>query len=266
MQIVTKEPKTRILSAIELSPVVIHVPHASVAIPAAERGSFLCDLSEELHKMTDHYCDEIFCTGNRSVVFPVSRLVCDPERFRDDAQESMCAVGMGAVYTRTHDGGSLRNVNSIQRERILKSYYDPHHAALAAEVKRTLDQSGRCLIIDGHSFFPEPLPYESDQSIRRPDFCIGTDPYHTPDALAKTATDFLGERDYSVAVNAPFAGALVPLAYYRKNPRVCSIMIEINRRLYMHEDGSRSESFQEICGVIRALINTLESAENQIRL
>ncbi len=266
MQTILKAAEAQIISGIEPSPVVIHVPHASVSIPAAERGSFLRDLSDELLKMTDHYCDEIFCTGNRSVVFPVSRLVCDPERFRDDAQESMCAVGMGAVYTRTHDGDALRNVNSAQRERILKTYYDPHHAALAAEVSRTLDQSGRCLIIDGHSFFPKPLPYESDQSIRRPDFCIGTDLYHTPEALVNAAAVFLRERGYSVAVNSPFAGALVPLGYYRRNPHVRSIMIEINRRLYMHEDGSRSESFQVICRIIRMLIKTLESVELETRL
>ncbi len=54
MQIVTKEPKTQSIPAAEPSPVVIHVPHASVSIPAVERGSFLCDLSEELLKMTDH--------------------------------------------------------------------------------------------------------------------------------------------------------------------------------------------------------------------
>jgi N-formylglutamate amidohydrolase len=40
---------------------------------------------------------------------------------------------------------------------------------------------------------------------------------------------------YSVAVDAPFAGALVPLASYRKDRRIWSVMIEVNRRLYMDE-------------------------------
>ena len=215
--------------------------------------------------MTDHYCDEIFCMGNRSVVFPVSRLVCDPERFRDDRQESMSSVGMGAVYTRTHNGCLLRTVDDVQRERILKRYYDPHHAALTAAVQYALDQTGRCLIIDGHSFYPKPLPYEMDQSGLRPDFCIGTDPCHTPKALAGKAIRFLQGKGYTVEVNAPFAGALVPLAYYQKDLRVSSMMIEINRGLYMRENGTRSEAFQSICEVVQILISVLKSEESEAK-
>jgi hypothetical protein len=36
-----------------------------------------------------------------------------------------------------------------------------------------------------------------------------------------------------VLVDAPFAGALVPLVSFRKDRRVLSVMIEVNRRLYM---------------------------------
>ena len=37
-------------------------------------------------------------------MFPVGRLVVDPERFSDDSLELMSQVGMGITYTR----GSLR--------------------------------------------------------------------------------------------------------------------------------------------------------------
>jgi hypothetical protein len=79
------------------------------------------------------------------------------------------------------------------------------------------------------------LPYELDQIWERADICVGTDPFHTPpsvrDAIIATAE---GE-GYSVAVDVPFAGALVPLSYYGKDRRVLSVMIEVNRRLYMDE-------------------------------
>ena len=42
------------------------------------------------------------------VVFPVSRLVVDPERFLYDAHEPMAARGMGAVYEQTADLRPLR--------------------------------------------------------------------------------------------------------------------------------------------------------------
>ena len=239
------------------SSIVLHVPHSSTFIPESERGSFRIGLSDELLKMTDRYCDELFCGDHPSVVFPVSRLVCDPERFRDDALEPMSEVGMGAVYTRAHDGAVLRSVGIEERERIMKTYYDPHHSALTEAVQSALDKTGTCLIIDGHSFAPKPLPFEKDQRPDRPDFCIGTDPYHTPDELARSAFRFLRERGYSVAFNAPFSGSLVPMRFYRKDRRVASIMIEINRRLYMYDDGRRNEEFNTIRTVVQGLIRQL---------
>ena len=153
------------------SSIVIHVPHASTVIPDLERSTFQCDLNDEVLIMTDHYCDERFCSGYTSIVVPVSRLVCDPERFRDDEQESMSAVGMGAVYTRTHNGSILKTVDNDIRERILQTYYDPHHEALTNAVQRALDKYNQCLIVDGHSFPAAPLPYELYQDAWRPDFC-----------------------------------------------------------------------------------------------
>lgn len=233
--------------------VVVHVPHASTFIPAAERSSFLTDVEDELLKMTDMYCGELFCGKYESAVFPVSRLVCDPERFVSDADEPMSRVGMGAVYTRTHSGEKLRDVSEAERERIIGAYYRPHHDRLTACVQAALDRTGSCLIIDGHSFPPLPLPYEPDQNPQRPDFCIGTDPFHTPKSLEESAAGFLRERGFTAAVNAPFAGAMVPLRFYRRDARVRSVMIEVNRRLYMRGDGSKNAAFEEIRRTVREL-------------
>ncbi|MBQ3663473.1 MAG: N-formylglutamate amidohydrolase [Clostridia bacterium] len=42
-------------------------------------------------------------------------------------------------------------------------------------------------------------------------------------------------------MNRPYSGSMVPLAYYRKDRRVMSLMIEVNRSLYMEENGDRRE-------------------------
>ena len=68
-------------------------------------------LDQELLRMTDAYTDELFpltpFEAGR-VVFPVSRLVCDVERFPSDEDEPMAARGMGVFYTRTSMGKLLR--------------------------------------------------------------------------------------------------------------------------------------------------------------
>jgi len=69
--------------------VVVHVPHASVAITDEYRNTILLDekqLYKEIRRMTDLFCDELYDAPEftNRVVAPVSRLVCDMERFRDD--------------------------------------------------------------------------------------------------------------------------------------------------------------------------------------
>ena len=246
------------------SPILLHIPHASTHIPSEELPRFCpVDLADEQLKMTDRYCDELF-RGYDSVVFPVSRLVCDPERFRDDVQETMSRIGMGAIYTKTSSGEPLRWITEEVREKLLRRYYDPHHAQLSAAVEQKLRLHGRCLIVDGHSFHPLPLPYEPDQEPDRPDFCIGTDPYHTPERLAALAEDFLQREGFSVSLNRPYGGSMVPLCYYERDRRVSSIMIEVNRRLYMNSDGTRGRAFKMTAKVIANLLEYFSSLHEAI--
>jgi N-formylglutamate amidohydrolase len=52
------------------------------------------------------------------------------------------------------------------------------------------------------------------------------------------------EAGFSVAVDWPYAGTIVPLEYYGVEPRVSSMMVEVNRKLYMNEStGEKREMF-----------------------
>lgn len=239
------------------SPVLIHVPHSSTFIPPAEKRFFLRDdLREELLKMTDIYCDELFDCGRDMLVFPVSRLVCDVERFRDDADEPMAQKGMGLAYTSCADGTPLRRISPQKRAAIARMYYDPHHEKFTDMVNEKLLDCGRCVIIDGHSFPASPLPYEADAL--RPDFCIGTDSFHTPVKLLHTCVTFLRGCGFKVAVNRPFSGTVVPMEHLYSDINVDSVMIEINRRLYVDPDGSKTNMFAVIKRVLAALVEEIE--------
>ena len=91
-------------------------------------------LDNELLRMTDAYTDELFPVTlfeAGRVVFPVSRLVCDVERFPSDEDEPMAARGMGAFYTRTSMGELLRaQSNPAARQLLLDRWYWPHHSKL----------------------------------------------------------------------------------------------------------------------------------------
>ena len=220
---------------------VLHIPHASRTIPPALRNQFLVDdqaLKRELDRMTDSFTDLLFPDSPwiaKRIISGVSRLVCDVERFPDDADEPMAQRGMGALYERGSDGARIRLLTAEQRSDLLAAYYHPHHAALTEAVDEVLTQSGHVVPIDCHSFSSVPLPYEPDQKPDRPDICIGTDSVHTPHALRDRLVSLARSEGYSVDVDTPYAGALVPLKHYRADTRVQAVMIEVNRRLYMDE-------------------------------
>ena len=66
---------------------LVHIPHSSKCIPENYLQYFkltLEALNNEMSKMTDHYTDEMFdCSGEdvQSLLFPISLLLVDPERF-----------------------------------------------------------------------------------------------------------------------------------------------------------------------------------------
>lgn len=229
------------------NPIIINVPHSATCIPPSEEIYFTTPyLKREIAVMTDHYCDDLFNTGDTMLRFPISRLVCDPERFRDDYVEIMASIGMGAIYTSCSDSSQLKEISPEHKEELLVRYYDTYHSRFEAVVSEKLQRYGKCLIIDGHSFYDVPLPYELDQDRNRPDICIGTDKYHTPRRVKETLLEFFKQRGYSVEINKPFAGSIVPLKYYQSDRRVSSVMIELNRRLYIDHDLNKTKGYRQI--------------------
>jgi N-formylglutamate deformylase len=247
---------------------VIHLPHAATLVPSGVREQFVLSdeqLADEVRLMTDHLTDELFAVSEAvalTVRFPVSRLVVDPERFEVDEDELMSGRGMGAVYEQTSRQTPLRRpLIDQEREALLQRWYRPHHEALTAAVATVLQAKNSCLIIDAQSFPSVPLPYELDQNPDRPDICIGADEFHTPPALRDLAVALCLEAGWTVTVNRPFAGALVPMAYFGKDSRVRAVMIEVNRRLYLDQQtGVRGPGFDRCRATISRVINGLIEA------
>ena len=208
------------------SSIVLHLPHASTFLSEdLLQDFFLSDqeLQEELNCITDHATDRIFqqvFPEAKAIVFPVSRLIVDPERFSDDSQERMSQLGMGVTYTKGSLLQPLRKVSTHgKRQELLKQFYNPHHQKLTETVEESLSDNNHCLIIDGHSFPALPLPYELQQTAFRPDFCLGTDDLHTLEELVAKIEGELESCGYLTARDQPFSGTIVPMKHYWKDQR-----------------------------------------------
>ena len=180
---------------------ILNIPHSSTQLTGmnpfprftnwATGAAFMQMLHNELLPMTDWYTDELFINGiGEPVVAPVSRIICDTERFRNDEDEPMSKIGMGVCYKT-----------------------------------------------------PIPLPYEPDKNPDRPDICIGTDPFHTPEELTQNAEEFFKGKGYSVKINSPYSGTIVPLKHLNRDRRVSSLMIELNRGLYLKEGTNQKNDY-----------------------
>jgi N-formylglutamate amidohydrolase len=217
---------------------IFHIPHSSRDIPDKYRDQFTIDdntLNLELNKLTDHFTDSM-TEGLEAtkVIFPYSRLLVDVERFADDALESMSGRGMGVIYSNGHALNKIRRaLTDDERAELIELYWE-HHNLLEKRVEEALKQFNKCLIIDLHSYPRLKLPYETSVGIR-PELCIGTDNFHTPDNLVSEITSIASKYKLDTTLNTPFAGTLVPLKHYGKEPRVNSVMLEIRRDQYMDE-------------------------------
>ena len=197
--------------------IILHIPHSGLLIPYGVKNY------DEISKSTDFFTDEIFSLNYTTLKFPYSRSFCDVERFGKDSMDS---IGRGFYYVKDYNGNVFRDEEF--KKDVYENYYIPYHKELERAVELKLIENDLAIIIDCHSFNKERLPFEKEGE--RPDICIGTDAFHTPDHLVKTALHHF--RNYSVKIDEPYSGAIVPLRYYQKDKRVSSIMIEINKRLY----------------------------------
>jgi N-formylglutamate deformylase len=257
-----------------MPPTLLHIPHASTEIPADALPDFLIDhsrLAAHLAASTDHFTDELFAAsgpGISTVVFPISRLVVDPERFEDDAKEPMSARGLGVLYECGHDGQRIRGpIQPARRAWYLDRWYRPHHAVLEAAVDRAIEARGQALIVDCHSYPDAPLAVDLDQSTPRPDGCFGTSGIHTPPWLIDAGMRFALAHGWSFGIDRPYAGSIVPMRHFGKDARVLSIMVEVNRKRYMTMEGNtalRSAGFDATRAFVQGLVAALQRESDAV--
>jgi N-formylglutamate amidohydrolase len=95
----------------------------------------------------------------------------------------------------------------------------------------------------------------------RPDICLGTDSFHTPNRLIELAVVAFQDLGLTVAIDRPFAGALVPMKHFQKDARVHALMVELNRRLYLDETtGARTSSFNSLQSTVLDALKVIEAA------
>lgn len=227
-----------------MSKVICNIPHSSTMIPSWAKKDIICS-QDELDVLVDFITDKDvdrlweFVPSNAKQIAEVSRVIVDTERFRNDEDEEMSALGMGLYYTHDPYGNRFRIKNEQSYQKCL-FIYDNYHKSLEEKAGSALTDFGKCVILDCHSFHDE-MKYTGTDPSEFPDVCIGVNGNVTKEAEA--VINFFTSKGYSVKTNTPFSGSIVPLKYFNDS-RITSIMIELNRRIYQGESFTK---IQDIC-------------------
>jgi len=220
---------------------ILHIPHSSTLVPNYETAMQQDkNVWEAIEKYTDHRTDELFSyEGADRVEYPYSRVFCDVEKLEEN--EPMEELGLGILY----------DVSSKSRKypNMALETYKEHHTKLLNSVNSLKTMLNKVIIIDCHSFSDEQAMEQGFSTSF--DICLGTDETHTPNSLSLICKEHFKKEGYSVGIDEPFMGTIVPLKLYGDED-VISIMIEVNKRIYADdEDFVRlKSSINELLGKI----------------
>ena len=154
---------------------------------------------------------------------------------------------------------SIRQVTPERREEIIRQAYEPHHVQLNKLSQKIVNQHGSCMMIDLHSYSDDLVRKLFGYTENLPDICLGYDAEWFSGNDALKLKSYIEQLGYSCALNYPYAGALVPMDFYRdKTPGLHSVMLEINRRVYLEGEMVRQESVRHIGKIIKYIANELQ--------
>ena len=175
------------------------------------------------------------------------------------------ASGLGVIARVVANGRSIYRgkLPRAEADRRILRYWSPYHAALADALERTHRRFGQVLLCDVHSMPHEALNGHAARGAARPDVVIG-------DRWGASARGdvvdgveaILTKAGFTVARNAPFAGAYIAQRYGQPSRGMHAVQIEIDRALYLDERSIQPlPGFEAFCGVMRGVVQRIAALD-----
>ena len=221
------------------SPVLIDVPHAGTFLPP--------DIEEHLTPAarslpdTDWHVDKLYAfaraAGATLMTATHSRIVVDLNRDPSGAALYPGADNTELCPTRTFANEPVYRATTPGDADIAarrRRYFDPYHAALAAEVERIRARHGHAVLLDGHSIRAEVPRFFAG---RLPDLNLGTADGAScaPDLQAVAAGILASAAGFTHVVNGRFKGGYVTRRYGQPERAVHALQLEMAQCSYMDE-------------------------------
>lgn len=240
--------------------IILNIPHSSKQVPTQYIKDYI-DREEKMftiNNLTDHYTDDLFGgndnEGVEKYIYPYSRVFCDVERFNVDDLEPMSEKGMGMYYTKGLNDITFRDKNDITLSAV-ESSYNNYHSQLRGSIQSSNEKGDKPLIIDCHSFSDKRFVNDGviDDSKPFPDICIGyNNLYGYNKETINLISNVFKNLGYTVKLNYPYNGSI-----YYGDLEHDTVMIEINKRLYLDKDNNKKPDYYKVKNLITHVINKL---------
>jgi N-formylglutamate amidohydrolase len=254
-------------------PLVVASPHSG----ACYSDEFLATSRLDpltLRRSEDSFVDELFAAAPDlgapliAARFPRAYLdvnreawELDPAMFSDtlptfvNARSPRVRMGLGTIARVVASGEEIyaSKLRFAEARRRVDSLYHPYHHALRRLVEETEAAFGGYLLIDCHSM-PSAASLAAGQ--KGADIVLG-DCYGASCAprIIEAARTFLAQRNFAVALNAPYAGGFTTGHYGDPRRSRHALQIEISRALYMNERSYvRNPGFERLTAEMTGLV------------
>jgi N-formylglutamate deformylase len=219
------------------APLIVSMPHTGTEIPTEIESRLVSPWLGR--KDADWHVEQLYdfarSLGATTIRTAMSRTVIDCNRDPSGASLYPGQATTELCPTTSFDGEPLYQGDTPRKAEVAERrarWFDPYHAAIAAEIARLKAQHGRVVLFDAHSIRSR-IPRLFDGEL--PDFNIGTNNGATCDAGLTEAVEAACASDFSHVVNGRFKGGWTTRHYGRPDDGVHAIQLELACRGYMDE-------------------------------
>jgi N-formylglutamate deformylase len=191
------------------------------------------------------------------------------EGIRRQGHNPRIASGLGVIPRVVANGRAIYRgkITMDEAERRIALFWRPYHQMLQTLLDGALRAHGQAILIDCHSMPHEAMDGVARNTATRPDVVLGDRFGAAADGMVMEQVEAaFAAAGFTVARNAPFAGAYVTQAYGRPSRNQHAIQVEIDRSLYMDEQLIRPNGdFDAVRARLRAVVQEV-SAIGQARM
>ncbi len=236
-------------------PFVFASPHSGRAYPE----SFIAQSGlpfDVLRRSEDAFVDELFASAvdlgapliaasfprayldvNRTPAELDAAMFAGPLPFAVDAASPRVNAGLGVIPRVVREGAEIyrRKLSPKEASERLALLYHPYHEALCRLADEAQADFGLAIVVDCHS-----MP----SAAAAPDIVLG-DRYGVSAGplLMRAAEEAFERQGFAVARNVPYEGGYTTQRHGRPEQGRHALQIEINRALYLDENGMRPAPF-----------------------